>query len=1349
MSPGAGNLAEFQDSCRTAIIFPKNVLRSDLWEHTLEKYHSTLDADSTSDDAPELFDDDHRSIYTLDFSTDTESFKLSDELKTLDQVQDLVNEDAEDLRCRFIFIHALSARSPLGCSKEQLLHILTHYQTMPSFLDNVFSFCQRSEPHLRTCFRSEDYLNVKDQAFQIKELGRSGNQVQHCFNLVGIEYGKDQSWPFFYRQTAAYFSFDPVESRSLWIILKANAEIRNRIKQSSDCTRRGNNLGDLTTPESSFSSAMSAHLLIYEWSTDNWTPYIDFLESKILESSTIINYSPVTRFTQEKPIAQALSRKSTFQSGVQSRQNSGLQQQLNRSSRTASFSKILNPRPGPRRFSNKISRKGRHSALPSAQRPAKVKMDDLDLDEIFSFDQLQSLHRLAAELETASLVVNQNKRVMEEMLERFIALRGSPDLVRCLPVDKINFEGFFRRTQRCLRELENQQARLTTLQAGLEKDLSLFNGVLQYKICLSYISSCVETGTEFAACPSAKPRFNKRLEASMPLPSMEASRPFYHAPDARQDQETLSFIDFVETLRPRGSDGNRERQHYVSLPALEEYWDDDHKIQNAIGDNPVLVSFSILRKCFLRIFSTLVYTNQANRLSAFTRHGLNDDSFPVVKFPETHWPNEGLYTTIFRKFSEKQWMFFPLEFHRERLIDLHLAPQRILPLESKKMINDGDAAQVYEIKVHTPYNMLHDDPNKANHNTFVLKTYNARRPYDNEREALTALQNNPSKHVIAYLGSFEQNDTYNIILEHVDGGNLLDYLKQTARPEAEKDIRDLWNSMLGLFKGFHRVHQLTQHHQHEVDYRVVHQDLKPDNILLVRDPSSRYRFLLKIADFGCSHVRIVHPDGEDKQGCDRHGNPTYSAPECSHHERFLERGPRGITAKADIFSLGCVLSEVAAWIALGMEGCSQYSSLRKKEIGHMSSFRGSAYTDCFHDGLSALNAVKVMHARIVDNIQMHDNITPPILNIIHKHMLAQRPSDREEARQLKVMFEKVLEGNQDIRIRRLSPPSTPSRGFDEASSSSSHRRISSTGSAGGCHFTPTPPNTTTAVRHRPGPTPFPNNGSQTPTRRTSRRNRLSILSPSSLTSWSSSERLSYSSSSPGATSPLGEVLTFLEVFEYREAKKGNGNIDGRVANLISKLKKSLGHRDHIFLIDDSPSMCTHAQNVLHAFTVLSYLAKLIDDNGIELVFASDPSWGGFIDKAIISRLPDADHKLFGAHIPFGSRKPISAIILTDGSWGPRLTQAGGVEKPIKKLMAKIKSLHLNRTQVMIQFLRFGDDEDGQRYLKFLDEFGNDEDCDIVDTRTIHDDVDVNDIFIGSLSQARDNMQDPVHERVGF
>lgn len=85
----------------------------------------------------------------------------------------------------------------------------------------------------------------------------------------------------------------------------------------------------------------------------------------------------------------------------------------------------------------------------------------------------------------------------------------------------------------------------------------------------------------------------------------------------------------------------------------------------------------------------------------------------------------------------------------------------------------------------------------------------------------------------------------------------------------------------------------------------------------------------------------------------------------------------------DIWSLGCVLSEVATWVHEGWTKLDEYRRRRCKEMkgifGHSE--------DCFHDGNAILWTVQEIHADIIENRRANDNITHKVVEDMVSRML--------------------------------------------------------------------------------------------------------------------------------------------------------------------------------------------------------------------------------------------------------------------------------------------------------------------------------------------------------------------------
>ncbi len=87
---------------------------------------------------------------------------------------------------------------------------------------------------------------------------------------------------------------------------------------------------------------------------------------------------------------------------------------------------------------------------------------------------------------------------------------------------------------------------------------------------------------------------------------------------------------------------------------------------------------------------------------------------------------------------------------------------------------------------------------------------------------------------------------------------------------------------------------------------IVHRDIKPDNIYLVRDPSAPGAIRIKILDFGIAKLVGDQLGATTKlktKGGSILGTPAYMAPEQC-------RGGAEIDARADLYAVGCILFEM-------------------------------------------------------------------------------------------------------------------------------------------------------------------------------------------------------------------------------------------------------------------------------------------------------------------------------------------------------------------------------------------------------------------------------------------------------
>ncbi|CZR56655.1 uncharacterized protein PAC_06544 [Phialocephala subalpina] len=392
---------------------------------------------------------------------------------------------------------------------------------------------------------------------------------------------------------------------------------------------------------------------------------------------------------------------------------------------------------------------------------------------------------------------------------------------------------------------------------------------------------------------------------------------------------------------------------------------------------------------YSKVFCILVSIDKANFLKRFMEcEQLSDRHLPFSERPRQfpfvpqHIPSDGSLPELdfFEAFCNAQWRFCPpdIEANCNRRLDQRVA----LPFTSKKLIGKGSSAEIHSIDIHPLYNHLPDYTGTST-STFALKTYHgkdAEKSWENEVQAFQkVLRQCPdgSPNVVNFYTAFKHGSTCHVILEYADRGSLEQYFMNNAPPVEEVDIARLWKRVLGLIRGLKDLHN-----GEEV---VWHQDLKPANILVLSDSStdiSPYASIFKIAGLGTSHSKRITSDNDDRSDRDAQGTRTYGAPECYRSDSLWGRGTIKVDAIVDVFSLGCILSEVAIWIAGGKNWLLEYREARRNATGQIPDFHDG---DCFHNGTTMLPIVEEWHRSVVDKQNSTSDVfTPELIPMIEE-----------------------------------------------------------------------------------------------------------------------------------------------------------------------------------------------------------------------------------------------------------------------------------------------------------------------------------------------------------------------------
>ena len=136
--------------------------------------------------------------------------------------------------------------------------------------------------------------------------------------------------------------------------------------------------------------------------------------------------------------------------------------------------------------------------------------------------------------------------------------------------------------------------------------------------------------------------------------------------------------------------------------------------------------------------------------------------------------------------------------------------------------------------------------------------------------------------VVKYFESFEENNTFNIVMEFCEGSDLKNFINEHKQSNKKIEEKQIYLFIHDICKGLLDIHSK----------KLIHRDLKPANIFLTKD------LKIKIGDFGITKQLTTYYQYAKTQ-C---GTWIYMAPEIINGEKY--------NYKVDSWSLGCIIYEL-------------------------------------------------------------------------------------------------------------------------------------------------------------------------------------------------------------------------------------------------------------------------------------------------------------------------------------------------------------------------------------------------------------------------------------------------------
>ncbi|KAG8532871.1 uncharacterized protein KY384_002749 [Bacidia gigantensis] len=751
-----------------------------------------------------------------------------------------------------------------------------------------------------------------------------------------------------------------------------------------------------------------------------------------------------------------------------------------------------------------------------------------------------------------------------------------------------------------------------------------------------------------------------------------------------------------ETIR-HGTTGqkNDETRPYITVTALEAYFATPDSIKSVLAalfteGNPPN-AYDVWSR-YRRVLAILLSSSNGRMIGQFVGHPrLQDRGLPFESEPP-NFPKTSKGNTIWSSFYRQQWKFCPYDLHfnmTDTLVDDY-----ILPFQVEEALGRGGSA-LQHIKTTRLETLLTfaqaDNPQQAP--TFALKTYRGREAgeyYTAEQRAFESVNRGkqPPQNIIGYHGSFRRKNTYNLILEYANKGNLEDFMRQNPPPSTGQEIILLWERLFELYLGLVVIHHpepgLDQVHGY-------HQDINPKNILVKSQGGSTiYDCKFVLADLGLSHFKAVDPAEPDATDWDNFGTHAYGAPE-TFRLRGLKLSNLNVKRQVDIWSMACVFSEITTWIGSGWTMVEEYRSRRQREIKRK--WNDLEDGDMFHDGEKLLNAVRDSHSNFIQFRRESDFITQRVLHEVIVDCFDKTPAHRSEAQALWGRAQRILEE------ARLNLKNWHGSHAQDPPSITRLQVLKKLPELESPPFRELPPTHEVLDHEAPQTAPPEDLSKNTGQRAPQDRHR---------------------------TPPNPPRMSLATVIEWRKKRKLNIK-DAELPDAY--LLEDLRNRDHAFLIDNSASMFEHKREAKKLLTAISYLVKNYDPDGVDLMFTQtsgglrsekgttklfemleDTQFMGITDmqlklgnilNAYKSKITGQQNSMLARRKILGSQKvarPLSLYIFTDGVWLP----GSDAEEPVRSMVATLKEHGLMQKQVGIQFIRFGHHVEAIRMLNHLD-----------------------------------------------
>lgn len=386
------------------------------------------------------------------------------------------------------------------------------------------------------------------------------------------------------------------------------------------------------------------------------------------------------------------------------------------------------------------------------------------------------------------------------------------------------------------------------------------------------------------------------------------------------------------------------------------------------------------------------------------------------------------------QFFTKQACFLPVMIRRREEVWVQDPEKQRLPYLEEQLLKAGPFWRIHKVRIARGH--LYDAQTKAANFKAVevarkddIINYMFPAQDHHQLMEILAICDLRCENIIQNYGSLKLGSKYSLFMPLAVCDLQTYMMKSISGPSSTMEKADIISSTMGLARGLDFLHNGMK----TSNITCYHMNVSPRSILLFQETQNKKtRYIWRLGGFHLARVVIRHlgKNGETGEGSNwsddgepvlnRRGEGSYLGPES------LSLTP-SMTAKSDVWSLGCIISILFTYLEGGGEGVTQY---RKARLAH----RASDGSDRFFVPGSLFTPTKVhpvvksWHTNLIDKAHERDpregDAVEFMLRYLEKNVFEITPAKRDNARKVE---ERLLETFRKYSTLAEGPAGTQAR----------------------------------------------------------------------------------------------------------------------------------------------------------------------------------------------------------------------------------------------------------------------------------------------------------------------------------